>query len=83
MNIEDLPHYIDHTIVYEDETEQTYKFFLTINRDAFGQWSCGYVRFSTEEESEMVIPELVTNSSKNLAEAATRMKAKLERFHKE
>lgn len=83
MSIEELPHFINHDIEYEDGEVVTYKFFLSVNRDSYGKWSVGYVHFrdtEVEDDSEMVIPELFFNSADNLSEIAFRMKRKLERY---
>lgn len=82
MTIEDLPYYIDHEIEYDDGQILEHKFFLSINRDSYGKWSCGYVAFASEEHEEFAIPQLVTNSSDTLDEIAIRMSAKINRFRK-
>lgn len=80
MKIEDLPYYINHEIEYDDGEVRTHKFFLNLNRDIRGQWSCGYVAYAEDDHSELAIPQLVTNSSATIQEAATRMAAKIARF---
>lgn len=79
---QDLPSYIDYEIEYEDGAVVAERFFFSINRDLDGYWSAGYVHFATEEDGEMAIPELVTNSSETLKEAEARMVAKYNRFRK-
>ena len=83
MSIEELPKYINHDIEFDDGTIKTFRFFLSVSRDLYGKWSCGYVKFADDENDEMAIPELVTNSSDNLTEVAVRMEAKLQRFNRE
>lgn len=89
MSIEDLPHFIEHEIEYENGEVLTWKFFLSINRDSEGKWSCGYVHYASDEltpdgepDTEMAIPQLFFNSADNLDEIAIRMKAKIERYRK-
>jgi hypothetical protein len=85
MNIDTLPHYIEDDIEYEDGTIRTWKFFLSINRDFEGRWSCGYVHYASDEvedDTEMVIPQLFFNSADSLEEIAVRMDAKVKRFKK-
>lgn len=85
MSIEELPAYINHDVEYENGEVLTWKFFLSVNRDAYGKWSVGYVHFKSDEvedDAEMVIPELFFNSADTLSEVAFRMKRKLERFNK-
>jgi hypothetical protein len=82
MGIQDLPSYIYHDIEMDDGTIKEYCFFLSINRDAYGKWSCGYVSFADDEHDEFAIPQLVTNNSDTITEAAVRMAAKIKRFNK-
>lgn len=85
MSIEDLPHFINHDIEYDNGAVITWKFFLSINRDSEGRWACGYVHYASDEiedDSEMAIPQLFFNSAESLDEVAVRMSAKLERFKK-
>lgn len=84
--MEDLPHFIEHDIEYEDGTVITWKFFLSVNRDSYGKWSVGHVHYPGDEligdepDREMVIPQLFFNSADNLKEIAVRMRAKIDRF---
>ena len=90
--LEDLPHFIEEEIEYDNGEVIKWKFFLSINRDLYGKWSVGYVHYpgSSEEDelpggepdTEMVIPQLFFNSADNLQEVAMRMKAKVERWDK-
>lgn len=88
MTIEDLPHFIEHEIEYDNGTVITWKFFFQINRDAYGKWSVGYVHYAGDElingepDVEMAIPQLFFNSADTLQEIAIRMSAKLGRYEK-
>lgn len=81
MSIEDLPPYFNRNVELDDGSVRNYRFFLNINRDLTGKWSCGYVKFGDEDTGEMVIPNLFTNSSDTIEEVAVRMAAKVKRFN--
>lgn len=66
--MEELPAYL-----YDDGK----RYYLSINKDLYGQWSTAYVSYETGETLE----NLWFNSSKNLTEAAIRMRAKLKRWN--
>lgn len=66
-NMEDLRNYVDVDGV---------RYFLAVNRDAYGCWSAAYVDF---EEGD-VLDNLYFNDAANLTEVAIRMKAKLDRW---
>lgn len=88
ITLEDLPHFVENEVEYDDGTVLTRKFFLNINRDLYGKWSVGYVHYPSDElvggepDTEMVIPQLFFNSADNLQEIAVRMKYKIHRFNK-
>lgn len=82
MTIEELPPYLYHDIVFDSGIVATFRFYLTINRDITGRWSVGYVKYADDDYDEYAIPQLVTNSSDTLTEAAARMSAKLFRYNK-
>lgn len=69
MNIEELPSYV---------TDAGTRYFLTINRDIYGQWSAAYLAYNEDIPAEAPFPPM--NGCASLDELATRMEAKLKRY---
>jgi hypothetical protein len=71
LNIEELPSYV---------TDGDTRYFLTINRDVYGQWSAAYLAY--DEDAPAEAPFAPMNGCATLAELATRMEAKLNRYRR-
>lgn len=66
MVLDSLPWYLD--------LPDLGRYFLAINRDAFGSWSAAYINFQTQD----CVCDI--NDSKTLDEVSIRMQGKLKRF---
>lgn len=69
MTVESLPHFVEC-----DDCDL--KHFLSVNRDAYGRWSAGYIAY--DEDGERGI--LCINDAETLVEVAIRLSAKLKRY---
>jgi hypothetical protein len=76
MLLDELPAFIEGTVVLPDGSTHISHYHLTMNKDDNAQWSAGYLHY----DSGRII--LAVNDADNLDEIAIRLRGRLERWIK-